>query len=133
MKRIVVDASAVGDLLLRPDQAVQIKEALRTAGAELHAPELIDIEVASAFRKALHAGELSESRLDAALADYFDLNLVRHRHKFLVSRVLQLRYNFSPYDATYVALAEQLDASLLTADEALARAVRQYSNLPVLP
>ncbi len=131
--RVVVDASAVGELLLRPNEAAQVTAVLRTPAVELHVPELIDIEVASALRKALFAGELLESRLDTALADFFQLKLVRHRHKFLVQRILELRHNFSPYDATYVALAEQLHANLLTADEALARAVRRHLDLPVLP
>jgi len=59
-----------------------------------------------------------------ALEDYLDLPLARHGHQALLGRVLQLRSNFSAYDAAYVALAEQLKGVLLTADDGLAKAVR---------
>jgi predicted nucleic acid-binding protein len=64
-----------------------------------------------------------------ALEDYLDLPLFRHGHQALLARVLQLRSNFSAYDAAYVALAEQLKGELLTADDGLARAIR--TQLPL--
>ena len=72
---------------------------------------------------------LSARRAADALEDYLDLPVFRHGHQALLGRVLQLRSNFSAYDAAYVALAEQLNGDLLTADDALARAVR--SQLPL--
>lgn len=48
-------------------------------------------------------------------------------------RMLELRDNFSPYDATYVALAEQLRGELLTSDGRLARSVRTFTRLSVIP
>ncbi len=68
-------------------------------------------------------------RAAEALEDYLDLPLVRHGHQALLGRVLQLGSNFSAYDATYVALAEQLKGELLTADDALARAIRSRLHL----
>jgi predicted nucleic acid-binding protein len=65
--------------------------------------------------------------------DHLDLPLTRHGHRSLLGRILDLATNFSVYDATYVALAEQLDAGLLTADVALARATRTHTRLAVLP
>jgi predicted nucleic acid-binding protein len=67
-----------------------------------------------------------------ALEDYLDLPLFRHGHQALLGRVLQLRSNFSTYDAAYVALAEQLKGELLTADDGLARAVRAELSLPLV-
>lgn len=131
--RIVVDASAIGEYLLRTPAGAPIRELFRSAEIELHVPELTDIEVASGLRSALRRGQLRKEGLEQALADYFDLPLIRHRHRSLVRRVLELREDFSPYDATYVALAEHLETSFLTADLALARAVRRHLKLPVLP
>jgi len=76
---------------------------------------------------------LSEPRAAAALQDYMDLPLIRHGHQPLVRRILELRANFSAYDATYVALAEQVSGELLTADAKLIRAVRSHTEITTLP
>ncbi len=76
---------------------------------------------------------MDESRAAEATADYLSLPLSRHGHERLLGRILELRENFSPYDATYIALAEQLEASLVTTDAALARAVRRHLRLSVVP
>lgn len=106
---------------------------MRADGAELHVPALCDIEVSAALRRGLLAGLLTEERALTALVDYADLPLTRHGHQLLLARVLSLRANFSAYDATYVALAEQLRAALLTADGALARAVQAHRLATTLP
>lgn len=59
-----------------------------------------------------------------ALTDYLDLPLIRHSHLPLLERILQLKENFTAYNATYVSLAEMLQAPLVTADDSLARAVK---------
>ena len=64
-----------------------------------------------------------------AIDDYLDLPLFRHGHQALLARMLELKSNFSAYHAAYVALAEQLNAELLTADDALTRAVRSQLQL----
>jgi predicted nucleic acid-binding protein len=69
----------------------------------------------------------------AAVDDYLDLPLTRHGHQSLIPSVLGLRRNFSAYDAIYVALAEHLDGELLTADQALARAVRTHLEVTTIP
>ena len=61
-----------------------------------------------------------------AVAEYLSLPLTRHDHAPLLGRILDLRDNFTAYDAAYVVLAEQFEAPLLTADERLARAVRRH-------
>jgi predicted nucleic acid-binding protein len=76
---------------------------------------------------------LSDRRAEEALVDYLDLPLTRHGHQGLLMRMLELRDNFSPYDATYVALAEQLRGELLTSDGRLARSVRTFTRLSVIP
>jgi predicted nucleic acid-binding protein len=68
-----------------------------------------------------------------AVTDYLDLPLLRHGHQALMARVLELRENFSAYDATYVALAEQLDGALLTSDRRFGRAITTFTKLLRLP
>lgn len=100
---------------------------------DLHAPALCDVEVVAALRRALQLRSLSLPRAMEALDDYLDLPLSRHGHQALVHRVLDLRANFSAYDATYVALAESMRCALLTMDDSLARAVRQELAVELLP
>jgi predicted nucleic acid-binding protein len=76
---------------------------------------------------------MGDVRAREALTDYLDLPLERHGHPHLVSRALELRGNFSAYDAVYVALAEGVGATLLTADRPLARATRRHTGVAVLP
>jgi predicted nucleic acid-binding protein len=90
------------------------------------------VEVASGLRRGLLLGLLSERRAEEALGAYLDLPITRHGHQGLLIRMLQLRENFSAYDACYVALGERLGAHLLTGDERLARAVTMLLSLPVL-
>jgi len=97
--------------------------------AELHTPALCDVEVASGLRRALLGGRLEEGRARLALRDMADLPLTRHGHQLLLARALELRHNFSAYDAIYVALAERLGATLVTADRPLASAVRSQLDL----
>lgn len=100
---------------------------------EAHVPSLCDLEVAAALRRGLLAGVLSEDRARDAVEDYSDLPLTRHGHQSLIGRVLALRRNFSAYDATYVALSERVGGELLTADEALARAVQIIGGIATVP
>ena len=132
MTALVVDALALVEYLLRTARAGFIEESIRAAEVDLHIPALCDIELASVLRRLLLEGRLSVDRAVDALDDLQDMPLTRHGHQLLVARVLALRENFSVYDATYVALAEQLDASLLTGDKALARAVRAHLGLSVI-
>ncbi len=82
----------------------------------LHAPHLLDVEVAQALRRAVAAGVLSLSRAMEGLQDYLDLPITRHAHEPLLWRMWDLRDNLVAYDAAYVALAEFLGATLLTCD-----------------
>jgi predicted nucleic acid-binding protein len=117
---IVVDASAVLEVLLRTPVALAIERRLLAAGEALHAPHLIDIEVAHALRRYALAGDMSAKRGREALEDLADLSVRRYPHDVPLPRVWELRANLTAYDAAYVALAEALGAPLLTRDRRLA-------------
>ena len=131
MSRFVLDASAVVEYLLRTPTGDRVEAKVRAEGADLHTPALCDVEVAAALRRGLLAGRLGPQRVAEAVEDYFDLPLTRHGHRRFIERVLELRNNFSAYDATYTALAEQLGAALITADERLATATRTHLAVEV--
>jgi predicted nucleic acid-binding protein len=128
---LVVDASALvvalsddgpdGDLVRR-----------RLRGESLAAPELVDLEVVSVLRKQLAIGALDDRRAGLALTDLADLPLRRAPHLPLLARCWELRDNFTVYDAAYVALAEVLDAPLVTADSRLGRAPGTTCQIEVL-
>jgi predicted nucleic acid-binding protein len=128
---LVVDASALvvalsddgpdGDLVRR-----------RLRGESFAAPELVDLEVVSVLRKQLAIGALDGRRAGLALTDLADLPLRRVPHLPLLARCWQLRDNLTVYDAAYVALAEVLDAPLVTADSRLGRAPGTTCQIEVL-
>jgi predicted nucleic acid-binding protein len=131
VRTIVVDASSLLEYLLGTGSAGPIAGVLREGDADLHVPALCDVEVAAGLRRAILRGSLTQERAREALADHLDLPLSRHGHRALLDRILELRDNFSAYDAAYVALTEHLAATLLTADAPLARAVRAHLPLPL--
>ncbi len=116
---IVVDASAIVDYVThrsRPDLARRMVDAV------LHAPHLVDVEVAHALRGVAARGELSSDRVSDALRDAAEMRIKHYPHRPLLVRAWQLRDNLSIYDAVYVALAELLEAPLVTCDARLAAA-----------
>jgi predicted nucleic acid-binding protein len=118
---IVVDASIVASALADDGtDGDRVRE--RLAGEQICAPELLDLEVASVWRRAARSGQLPERRANQALADLAALPLARSPHQPLMRRVWELRDNLTAYDAAYVALAELLRSPLLTADEPLSHA-----------
>jgi predicted nucleic acid-binding protein len=88
----------------------------------LHAPHLIDLEIAQVLRRYVAAAAISAERGAEALADLADFPLTRYPHVILLTRIWQMRHSLTAYDAAYLALAEALDAPLITRDRALARA-----------
>jgi predicted nucleic acid-binding protein len=132
---LVVDASAITELLLGRSAGQAVEKRLRDHNFDLHAPHLFDVEVLSALRRVVAAGDASPERAGEAVIDLLDLPLERYPHDALVPRIWTLRENFSAYDATYVALAEAITdggAPLLTADARLARAADDHTELRVL-
>lgn len=131
---IVLDASAAVDLLLRIEpQASSILERLLVPGESLHAPALVDAEALQAIRRRLHRDVLSPARAREALDDLMDLRLVRYPLPPLLERMWELRDNLSAYDAAYVALAEALDAPLVTCDGKLAKAPGHRARVETYP
>lgn len=117
---IVLDASALIEVLLRSGRAHAIERRIFATGETLHVPHLIDIEVAHVLRRFWLLGDLDEERGRAALSDLADFPLARYPHSVLLARMWALRRQLTGYDAAYVALAEALDATLLTCDAKLA-------------
>ncbi|GEK20492.1 type II toxin-antitoxin system VapC family toxin [Cellulomonas xylanilytica] len=115
---LVVDASVVVDFLLDPDG---LRERFRAGGDDLHAPAHLDVEVLSALRRLAQRGFLTQGRARGAVDDLADLPLSRYEVTPLLRRSWELQEQVSAYDAPYVALAEALDATLLTRDHRLAR------------
>jgi predicted nucleic acid-binding protein len=118
---IVLDSSAAVDYLSGRGPGEWVEERL-LGGAELHAPHLIDVEVTGALRRRVQRGELSRSLAEQALADLADLDMTRYPHLPFLARAWELRENLTVADAIFVALAEALDAALVTTDTALAGA-----------
>lgn len=119
---IVADTSALLELLLRTPKASALDDLLLSASARLHAPHLIDVEVTQTLRRLTLSGDLAEYRAVQAINDFQGIRIERHSHADLVMRAWQLRTALTAYDAMYVALAEALDAPLVTCDARLARA-----------
>jgi predicted nucleic acid-binding protein len=126
---IVVDASVVLDVLLRTEHGVSLADRILSPEASLHAPHLLDIEVAQVLRRYERRGEISQERGRQALEDLADLPVKRYAHDALLPRIWQLRGNLTAYDAAYVALAEALPATLLTGDARLAAAPGHQANI----
>ncbi len=118
---IVVDASTVVVALLDSGQGGQEARDLML-GDEAHAPHLLDVEVLSAVRRHVLGGRLSATAAWNAVDVLRELPVVRHGHDPLLDRALQLRDSITAYDGVYVALAELLEATLVTGDHRLARA-----------
>ena len=119
---IVVDASVLANALADdgPD-GTTARDRLNNAG-QMAAPDLIDVETVAVLRKRWIAGDLTDQRFSEAVDDLTDLVLTRYPMLPLMRRAFELRANVTAYDATYVALAEQLRSTLLTADRRLASA-----------
>lgn len=118
---LVVDASVLAPAL-SDDAASGDQARARLRGEVLHAPELIDLEVLSVLRRRHALGQLDGRRASLALVDLAELPLRRAPHRALLRRCWQLRDNVTVYDASYVALAELLGATLVTVDARLGRA-----------
>lgn len=116
-----MDASAILEVLLQTPAAQRVSRVLFAASQTLHAPHLIDLEIAQVLRRYVRSASISADRGAEALSDFLDLPLTRYPHFALLTRVWQMRHNVTAYDATYLALAEALDAPLITRDRALAR------------
>jgi len=119
---IVLDASAAIDWLLQTAVGQQIEGRIYSRGESLHAPHLLDLELAQVLRRLVREGRVSAPRADQAIEDLFDLRVTRYPHFVFLPRIWRLKDNLSAYDAAYVALTEKLGATLITRDARLASA-----------
>lgn len=129
---IVIDASALLEVLLRNAAAPRIEQHVFAAGQTLTAPYLLDIEIAQVIRRYAAKGEISDARGREALADFADFAIYRYPHDVLLPRIWELRHTLSAYDAAYVALAEALDVPLVTRDKRLAAAAGHRARIDVV-
>ena len=129
---VVLDASALLEYLLQTPRGSRLAPAIQAPDAELHAPSLCDVEITSGVVRLLVRQMISFERAGELLDDLVDLPITRHGHLALLPRTVSLRHNFTVYDAVYVALAESLGATLLTADGKLATAIQRHTSLEVV-
>lgn len=125
---IVLDAAAALSGLLNAGPA---RDAM--AGEQLHAPHLVDSEVASGLRRQVLSGRIAARDGWAALDIWRRLGVTRYPTHALLERIWELRDNLSAYDAGYVALAESLACSLVTADARISRTPGVRCPITVVP
>ena len=127
---IVLDSSAVVEWLLGLPLADAVGARILAADS-LHAPALMDIEVAQVMRRYTAAKEIAADTGERALNVLRDLDLNRYTHESLLTTIWKLRHNLTAYDATFVALAGVLDAPLITLDRRIAGATMTGWNITV--
>jgi predicted nucleic acid-binding protein len=127
---IVIESSAMVDALVGVPANPELLALL--ADEELHAPALLDFEVASALRGHALGGKLDQLRLDEAIEDFGALRIERHQMTDLLAHILDLRDNFTVYDASYMILSQALEAPLVTADTKMNDARRFGIDVRVL-
>ena len=113
---LVIDASAVLELILRTPLAYRVESLVFSHESRLHAPDLIDLEVIQVLRHYYENAELSYSRAQEALTDFSHLRIKRHATTPFLARIWDLQSSVTAYDAAYLALAESLPAPLVTCD-----------------
>ena len=118
---IVVDSSAAVEWLLGLPLADAVAERIASARS-LHAPALLDIEVAHVIRRYCAAGDISDHAAERALSALAELDATRYTHELLLPLIWRLRHNLTAYDAAFVALAAVLDAPLVTLDTRISHA-----------
>jgi len=129
---LVVDASAVVDYLRATPRGLRVAARIEEERVELHVPHLCPVEVASALRGLVLGGKASAEDAQLGLDDLADLSAQRHPVEPYLPRIWVLRDNLTVYDATYVALAEALDAVLVTTDGELAPKYRHYATVETI-
>lgn len=118
---IVVDASVVLEILLGTASGRRFESDLYARSGSWNVPHLLDTEVLQVLRRLVRARQLDVERALLAVEDLGHLDLLRHGHAELAARVWELRDNLTAYDATYLALAEALGATLVSGDRSFDR------------
>jgi predicted nucleic acid-binding protein len=130
---IVLDASAVVELLLDTVAGRRVSTLISDPNLGLHVPHLLDVEACSALRRLAKDKVIDNADAEAAIEDLLALDLQRHSHEGLLERAWVLRANLTAYEAMYVALAEALDATLVTCDARLSGAPGIKVRIEVVP
>lgn len=120
---IVVDASVLANAIGDDGRVGQAARARLAAALQVSAPDLVDVETVAVLRKRWIAGHLTARRFRSAIDDLQSLPVTRFPTGPLMTRAYELRANVTAYDAAYIALAEGLACTLVTADGRLARAL----------
>jgi predicted nucleic acid-binding protein len=129
---IVVDASAMTEFLLQTPLGTRVEARLFRDGDDLHVPHLLDVEVVQALRRLVRAGDVLPDRAEEALDDLAGIDILRHSHIDFIDRAWDLRDNITAYDAMYVALAEAMDAPLVTCDGPLGATPGHAARIDVI-
>lgn len=128
----VVDASALAELVAMTPRAESIDPLLVSHAGDLHLPHLAVVETTSVLRGWARGGHIDVHRASAALEDLAAFPARRWPIDELLPRIWSLRENLTAYDATYLALAESLDATLVTCDERLRRRAAGHSRVSIV-
>jgi predicted nucleic acid-binding protein len=128
---IVLDASAVVDWLLQTPSGRRIEQRIYARNDSLHTVHLLDVEFTQVLRRLVREGTLARKRAEEAMEDLIAVRVTRYAPVVLLHRIWQLRQNLSAYDAAYVALAEELNAPLITRDQKLAKAPGHTATIEV--
>jgi predicted nucleic acid-binding protein len=128
---IVLDASAVVDWLLQTPSGQRIEQRIYARNDSLHTVHLLDVEFTQVLRRLVREGTLARKRAEEAMEDLIAVRVTRYAPVVLLHRIWQLRQNLSAYDAAYVALAEELNAPLITRDQKLAKAPGHTATIEV--
>ena len=129
---IVVDASALLEVLLNTPSGSLVSRRLFAENETLHVPHLLDVEVAQVVRRYALSGQIDPARGLQALEDLTDFPMTRYPHDLFLHRMWELRHNVTAYDAVYIVLAEVLAAPLLTRDAGLASATGHHAQIELL-
>lgn len=129
---IVLDASAALELLFRSPVGRHVELVIDDTATSLHAPHLLGVEVTQVLRKLAATGVLSDRRAAEAVEDLAAIDIAHYEHEPLLPRMWELRSNLTAYDAAYVALAELLDARLVTLDRRLADAPGHHARVELV-
>jgi predicted nucleic acid-binding protein len=128
---IVLDTSAVVDWLLQTPEGRHINRRIVGGRETLHTVHLLDVEFAHVLRRLVREKTITAQRAEEAIEDLGALRLTRYAPALVLKRIWQLRQNLSAYDAAYVALAEELDAPLITRDRKIAAAPGHTASVEV--